>query len=510
MNSPIDRSRGAAVSGVLLVVFLFAIDTTVVSAAMPTIVGKLGGLELYSWVFSSYMLTSALGTPLFGNLSDLYGRRRLMLAGIALFMLGSGLCGAARSMEQLIAFRAIQGVGGGAIYALSFILIGYLFPPNRRAQMQALVSGLWGIASILGPLAGAVITQYWNWRWIFFINLPVCCAAAILIGIGMEETGSEQRHELDWKGMAALLAGLLLSFYALEQGRTNAFAFDRALTLSGVLSLVFLALFYLIERRAREPILPLGLFRVNVFRLCLALAWLASMGMFGVITYLPLYVQGGLGGDAARVGLALIPTSLGWTSGSFIAGIAMNRLGYRAVCVAATAVMALGYAVFVASEPQLGFVSVVAIGALIGVGMGMVTLTTMVAAQNVVARERLGVATSTVMLARLFGGAFGIALMGSVLFGRMQRELSSISGDSINAAEHGALQKLAAPEQMLDPLMRSAIPPAVLAEIQGVLRNATRAAFVAGLVVMLLALATSFFMAQARPDAAADRAADEE
>src|SRR5689334_6143988 len=205
MKAPIASGHAAAVSGVLLVIFLFAIDSTVVSAAMPTIVGKLGGLELYSWVFSSYMLSSALATPLFGNLSDLYGRRSLMLAGIGLFTLGSALCGGAQSMEQLIAFRALQGIGGGAIYALSFILIGHLFAPERRAAMQAVVSGLWGVASILGPLAGAVITQWLNWRWIFFVNLPVCLCAMALIGLGMSEAGVERRHRIDLKGLSALM-----------------------------------------------------------------------------------------------------------------------------------------------------------------------------------------------------------------------------------------------------------------------------------------------------------------
>jgi predicted MFS family arabinose efflux permease len=228
--------------------------------------------------------------------------------------------------------------------------------------------------------------------------------------------------------------------------------------------------------------------------------------MFAVISYLPLYVQGALGGDAARVGLALVPASLGWTAGSFIAGGGVNRYGYRAVCVAGAAVMTLGYSLFVAFEPRLDFPLVLSIGALIGVGMGMLTLTSMVAAQNDAPRQRLGVATSAVMLARLFGGAFGIALVGSVLFSRMQSELSS--DPSMSAAARGALQKLATPEQMLDPMMRSAIPASMLAGLETVFRNSIRMSFVAGLCVMALALAVSFYIAKERPSSDAAHSRD--
>ena len=496
MSASLDYRRGVAVSGVLLVIFLFAIDSTVVSAAMPTIVGKIGGLELYSWVFSSYMLTSALATPLFGNLSDLYGRRRLMLLGIGLFTVGSALCGAARTMEQLIVFRALQGVGGGAIYALSFILIGHLFPPERRARMQALVSGLWGVASILGPLVGAAITELWDWRWIFFINLPVCLTAMLLIGLGIGEAAAERRHRVDIKGLTSLMVGLGFAFYALEEARRSAFALDWTLTVLVALALIALAVFYRVERSAPEPILPPSLFRLRLFKLCLALAWFASMGMFGVISYLPLYVQGGLGGDATSVGIALIPASLGWTAGSFLAGGGMNRYGDRAVCIAGSVLMLAGYAVFVALEPRLDFAIVLAIGAVIGVGMGMVTLTSMVAAQNGVAHERLGVVTSSVMLARMFGGAFGIALMGSVLFSRMQSRLALVSGDA-GASARGLIRKLATPEQMLDPALRGAMPPALLAALEGILRDSIRLAFVAGLVVVVICLAAALFMPSA-------------
>ena len=179
--------RNLAAVGVMLVIFLFAIDATIVSTSMPTIVGKLGGLELYSWVFSIYMLTSALTTPIFGKLADLFSKRRLMLVGIGIFLLGSMLCGAAQSMEAMIVFRAVQGLGGGAIYALSFIVVGALYAADQRAKIQGIISGIWGIASIFGPLAGGVIVEHASWRWIFFVNLPLIAIATALIVVGLKE-----------------------------------------------------------------------------------------------------------------------------------------------------------------------------------------------------------------------------------------------------------------------------------------------------------------------------------
>ncbi|MGZ8500507.1 MAG: MFS transporter, partial [Candidatus Binatia bacterium] len=200
--------RNLAAIGVMMVIFLFAIDATVVSTSMPTIVARLGGLELYSWVFTIYMLTSALTTPIFGKLADLFSKRRLMLIGIAIFLLGSMLCGLAQSMEAMIAFRAIQGLGGGAIYALSFIVIGVIFPAEQRAKMQGIISGIWGLASILGPLAGGVIVENWSWRWIFFINLPLIAIATTLIVVGLrEEAGPRRAARRDLAGAVTLLVG---------------------------------------------------------------------------------------------------------------------------------------------------------------------------------------------------------------------------------------------------------------------------------------------------------------
>lgn len=494
-----SRRPGVAVSGVLLVIFLFAMDATIVGAAMPTVVGKLGGLELYSWVFSAYMLTSALATALFGKLSDLYGQRRLMLIGIGLFTLASALCGIARSMEQLVVFRALQGVGGGAIYALSFIVVGFLFPPEQRAKMQGLISGIWGIASILGPLAGGIITQYWNWRWIFFVNLPICIVAAMLVAVGLAETKVGRHRRPDLKGAITLLPGMLLLFYALEESQRRFFVFDAALTALVASAFVLLALFYLVERRSEEPLLPPALFRLRLFRISAGVAWLASMGMFGLVSYLPLYVQGVLGRSASQAGLVLVMVSLGWTAGSFSAGHGMNRLGYRIACALGMLLMALGYGLFIGTGEPGGFVSILVLGCVIGVGMGIVTVTSMVAAQNGVPLSQLGVATSTIMLCRMFGGAFGVNVLGSVLFSQMQSQLRSLAGGSRFDISDSLIKKLADPQNLLDPSTRALIPDSLLISLVDILGNSVWYAFLAGFFIMLFGVGFSFLMADDTP-----------
>ncbi|HEU5464001.1 MAG TPA: MDR family MFS transporter, partial [Candidatus Binatia bacterium] len=390
--------RNLAVAGVMLVILLFAIDATIVSTAMPTIVARLGGLELYSWVFSIYMLTSALTTPLFGKLSDLYSRRRLMLIGVGIFVVGSTMCGAAHSMETLVLFRAIQGLGGGAIYALSFIIVGVLFSPEQRAKMQGIISGIWGVASVLGPLAGGIIVEHWHWRWAFFVNLPISAVAIGLIVVGLKETGHERRaHKLDIPGILILFAALLLLFYALSHSADAGRAIDPVLLALLFATLVFLIMFYFIERRAAEPVIPLDLFDATIFKTAGAVATLAAMGVFGAISYLPLYLQGVTGLTASRAGMVLLFLSVAWTAGSLIAGQAMNRIGYRAVAVAGMLCMLIGYSFFVFFRDELTVLWVITSATLIGTGMGLANLTTLVAVQNSVPHQRIGVATSTIM-----------------------------------------------------------------------------------------------------------------
>ena len=489
-----------AITGVMLVIFLFAIDATIVSTSMPTIVAKLGGLELYSWVFSIYMLTSALATPIFGKLADLFSRRHLMLVGIGIFVVGSTLCGAAQSMEMMVLFRAIQGIGGGAIYALAFIVVGILYPVEKRAKMQGIISSIWGLSSILGPLAGGVIVEHWSWRWIFFVNLPITAAASSLIVVGLQEGAMQKRRpELDWLGTASLLAALMLLFYALAQSADARQPPAMELWVLIVFAAIMLAVFIAIERRAAEPIIPIDLFHLKLFGICAAVAALAAMGAFGAISYLPLYLQGVYGLAASSAGLVLLLLSLGWTCGSLIGGQGINRFGYRFVTVAGMALMTLGYGLFLSPFIRFGVASVVASAVCIGVGMGMSNLTTLVAAQTAVRVERIGVATSTVMLFRTFGGAFAVSLMGTVLFNRMQRGLERlVSADRISISAT-LRDKIADPQNLLEAATRALIPPEHLPKLIGILGDAVWYAFLTTFILMLIGLGLSLGIAPYTP-----------
>jgi EmrB/QacA subfamily drug resistance transporter len=499
--------RNLAAFGVMLVIFLFAIDATIVSTAMPTIVARLGGLELYSWVFSVYMLTSALATPLFGKLSDLYSRRRLMLIGIAIFVIGSTFCGAAQSMEALVIFRAIQGLGGGAIYSLSFILVGVLYAPKERARMQGVISSIWGVASVLGPLAGGIIVENWSWRWAFFVNLPVAAVSIGLIVAGLKETQVEKRaHKLDIAGTFTLLSALLLLFYALS---AESFA-TRPMTLEivAVIALAFLALivFFFIERRAAEPIMPPDLFHHRLFRTSTGVTTLAAMGVFGAISYLPLYLQGVTGLAASRAGMVLLFVSLTWTGGSLLAGQILNRFGYRAVAMTGMALLAIGYSLFVAFGSGLTVPGVIVGGAFIGTGMGLANLTTLVAVQNSVPHHHIGVGTSTMMLFRTFGGAFAVSLMGTVLLHHMQNGLNALGSNY----PVELLAKLAHPQNLLDPVMRGQIPPELLATMTKILGDSIWYAFVTGFAFMFCGVLLSFFLSADSPAEPAKAAAPSE
>ena len=488
----------------MVAVFLFAIDATIVSSAMPTVVSQLGGLDLYSWVFSVYMLTSALATPIFGKLSDLYSRRTLILLAIGTFVLGSVACGAAQSMTQLIVFRAVQGMGGGAVYALAFIIVGVVFPAEQRARMQGLIASVWGVASVLGPAGGGFIAEYWDWRWIFWINLPLGVTAAGLIIAGFREQRTEgARRSLDLAGAAILLSTLMLLFYGLlvAANQVDLITVESVAVVVGVV--VLLALFIAMEGKAKDPLLPMALFRLPSYSRPTYLSLLAAMGIFGVIGFLPLYVQGALGGSATQAGLTLLPLSVGWTAGSLTAGRVAPVWGYRNVCATGMALMVAGYIPFMVLEEAGGMIIMLIATSAAGTGMGMTNVTALVAAQNAVPFRNLGVATSTVMLFRTIGGALILSIMGSILLQRMNATFTVIAADLKAAVSESVLQKLLNPQNLLDPATRTQIPADIMPTLIGALVNALWWAFLVGLAAAVAGLVLSCFL-ESRSSAQAD------
>src|SRR5215208_1167694 len=292
------RRRWAVTAGVLLGMFLAALEATVVGTAMPTVIASLGGLDRYSWVFSAYLLTSTVTVPVWGRLSDLYGRRPLYLMAVVFFLVGSALSGASQTITQLIVFRAIQGFGAGGLIPLSMTITGDIYTLKERTRMQGLFSGAWGLASILGPLAGGFITDHWTWRWVFYINIPFGLAAAVVVGAALVEPKRAERPVIDYAGAASLTIAVTLLLIALVESGEPAVWTSPLMPLVVVGVVIFGLMFIWAERRAKEPIVPFSLFRNRVVAVGSITAFMIGAAMFGAITFIPLFVQGTLGGTA--------------------------------------------------------------------------------------------------------------------------------------------------------------------------------------------------------------------
>ncbi|MGH9347359.1 MAG: MDR family MFS transporter, partial [Vicinamibacterales bacterium] len=400
--------RRAITAGLLLGMSLGALEATVVSTAMPTVIAQLGGLAHYSWVFSAYLLTSTASVPIWGRLSDLYGRRRLYLAGVTIFLGGSALCGAAGSMTQLIVFRAIQGLGAGAIIPLGMTIVGELYSIEERPRIQALFSGIWGVASIGGPLVGGYITDVLSWPWVFYLNLPFGALAMGVIAATYPPARPGARVGVDWLGAALLFGSVTALLVALSGATTAMWAW---LLAAGGLAAALAA----VERRVREPILPLDLFADRTVSRTLLVAFLVGTAMFGAIAFLPLFVQAVMGGTATEAGSTLTPLFLGWVLSS-IAGARLSlRIGYRRVTATGVALIAAGFGALALMGVNATRTALLANALVLGSGMGLSMLALLLAIQHGVERSRLGLATSLNQFARSIGAAVGVAVMGALL-----------------------------------------------------------------------------------------------
>ncbi len=409
--------------GVMVSIFLAAMESTVVATAMPTVVKSLGGLKIYSWVFSGFLLTSTVTMPLWGRLSDLFGRRSTYLTGLTVFLLGSALSGASRSMTALIVFRMLQGLGAGSLMTIGMTVVGDLFGLERRARMQGYFSGVWGVASIVGPLLGGLLTDHVSWRWVFYINLPFGALAMILIGTTLRDEPRARRPAIDYAGLGLFASGVsALLLGVVEAGRAGAWTGTDVLA-----PLAFggaaLAGFVAVEQRAAEPIVPLRLFGSRIVVAAVVTGFLAGMAMFGAISFVPLFMQAVVGATATGAGWVLTPFILGWIALSVTSARLVLRIGYRVVVVAGMLCLTVAFTLFTRWGSTLTRGVAMRDVLLAGVGMGLTMVPMLIAVQSAVPRADLGIATSVTQFFRTVGGALGLSVMGTVMAQRLQAGL---------------------------------------------------------------------------------------
>ncbi len=493
------RRRWAVTAGVMTGMFLAALEATVIGTAMPTVIAALGGLNHYSWVFSAYLITSTVTVPVWGKLSDLYGRRLFYQIGIGLFLLGSVLSGMSGSMTQLIVFRAIQGLGAGALVPLGMTIIGDIFTVAERARMQAYFSGVWGFSSVIGPVLGGFITDQWSWRWVFYINFPVGLVAALIIGLALKEPVRRERPSIDYAGAALLMAAITLLMLALVEGGASLSTLLSARNLALFAAAAILSVcFVWVERRAADPLIPFALFRNRVVTVSVVAGFLAGVGMFGAISFVPLFAQGALGATATEAGSLLTPLLLSWVTMSIIGGRLLLRVGFRPTCIAGFALMTFGFILLSTFQREASRLWLYFDLVLIGAGLGLTMLTLLIAVQQSVARSQLGIATSLNQFSRSIGGAVGVAIMGAVLSAGLAAQLGEVarSGNGVLTLERAA-DLAANPNALIDPQARAALPAGALDALRGAMASAIHNVFWVGTVLAALALLVSFYLPRA-------------
>ena len=410
------RRKALVLAGVLSAMFLAALDQTIVSVSLPRIVGDLGGLDLFVWPFTAYMLSSTALVPAVGKLSDIYGRKPFMLAGILIFVIGSWLSGAAGDMTQLIAFRAVQGAGAGLIMTTAFTSIGDLFAPKDRGRWLGLFSATFGLASIIGPLAGGALTDHLSWRWVFYINIPVAVVAFGLVAFGMPWYRQPRKASIDWAG-AALLIGIITPLLLGLSWAGNQYGWSELPVLAsfgtaGVLFVIFLFQ----TQRAEEPVLPLHLFKNRVYAVSIGATVVLGAGMFGAIQFLPLFLQGAQGASATNSGLVIMPMMGGMVFGSVITGQLLSRgRDMRGLTILGGVALICAFYLLSTLEPSSSRWSTRGYMVLMGLGMGFWMPIFQLAVQNALPHSQLGVGTASVNFFRQIGGTFSVALFGSLL-----------------------------------------------------------------------------------------------
>ncbi|AWC31554.1 MDR family MFS transporter [Bacillus cytotoxicus] len=505
-----DKKRKLLLIGLVIAMLFAALDGTIVGTAMPRIVGELGGLSLMTWLTTAYMLTSTTIVPIAGKLADLLGRRNVYMTGLIIFMIGSALCGMANGMTELIIFRGIQGLGGGIMMPMAMIIIGDMFTGKERAKWQGIFGALYGLASVVGPQVGGWIVDAVNWRWVFYINLPVGIVATIFIATGLQSHKQTGPIKIDIAGIFTMIVGVVSLLLALTFGGKD-YAWDSwqiiglfSLALIGIVSFVF------VETKAEEPILPMHFFKNRTFTLLNAIGFFMSIGMFGAIMFVPFFMQGIVGVSAAESGTIMTPMMITMIVTSIIGGQLVLKVGVKPQIIVGMLIMAGGFWLLTTMDMHTSKLVATSYMIIIGLGMGLVMPTLTLALQESFPKKDLGVVTSSSQFFRQIGGTFGITILGSIMnntsgtilteklvpvlekFPPQAGQIVTKFKDMIHTDPQGLYSMLFSPEVL------KKIPEAFSTSIVPILKNSLldslHSVFLAGLVFIVVGAIFTIFL----------------
>ncbi|WP_232663484.1 MDR family MFS transporter [Pseudonocardia sp. TRM90224] len=480
------REIYTAMSGLMIAMLLAMLDNTIVGTAMPTIVGELGGLEHLSWVVTAYALATAVTTPVWAKIGDLYGRKGIFMGAIVVFLIGSALTGMAQDMGQLIGFRAVQGIGAGGLMVGAMAIIGDLVPPRDRGRYQGLMAAVMPLAFIGGPLLGGFLTDNLSWRWAFYVNIPLGVLALVVIWFTMNLPTVRREASIDWKG-AGLLAVAISSLTLLTSWGGNQYAWGSWQIIGlGLLAVVATILFVRVERRVAEPILSLDLFRNRSFSAATVLSFLTGFAMFGAVTYLPQFQQIVQGASATSSGLLLLPLMGGMLITSLLGGQFVSRTGrYRILLIGGSLLMAAGLGLLSTMGLATTQLTSSLFMVVLGIGMGLLMQTTMLVMQNSVAQRDIGAASGASTLFRTIGGSLGVSLLGVFYTSRVADTLGQRLGADEGAALAGG---------QLTPAMLDGLPAFVRDAYQSAVTSGVTTAFIWAAAVALVAVIAAYLV----------------
>ncbi|MEU5068102.1 MFS transporter [Streptomyces virginiae] len=476
------------IGALLLGLLIAALDQTIVSTALPTIVSDLGGLAHLSWVVTAYMLAATAATPLWGKLGDQYGRKKLFQYAIVLFLIGSALCGLAQDMPQLIGFRALQGLGGGGLIVLSMAIVGDIVPPRERGRYQGLFGGVFGATSVLGPLLGGLFVDNLSWRWVFYINLPIGLVALVVIAAALHIPARPSKHTIDYLGtfLIACVATCLVLVASL--GATWGWGSARIIGVA-VLGVLLLAAFLLVERKAAEPVLPLGLFRIRTFTLCSAISFVVGFAMFGAMVYLPTFLQIVQGVSPTMSGVHMLPMVIGMLISSTASGQIVSRTGrWKVFPLAGTAVTAIGLLLLHQLHRTSSTWEMSLYFFVFGAGLGLVMQVLVLVVQNAVSYADLGVATSGATFFRSIGASFGVAIFGTVFTNQLDDKLAASLAGVTLPADAGI------PQLEADPRAIGSLPADLRPRVLDAYATAITDVFLYAVPVVLIAFVLACFL----------------